>query len=136
MIEYIFFESSLQNSFVEYVKGLGIDYVLQDDPLGLVVAIQEDIDETTEEALETRYAALEQQQIELLMAVQGGLSRIAGLRFELPNGQTRMVPLEADIANRLMAAFSLEEIQSLFATVARSATSSSDEHLCKISAKN
>lgn len=135
MIEYIFFEPALRDSFVEYAKSLGIGCTLQDDPLGLVVAIPEDIDDATEEALEARYEALEQEQVDLLTEEQGGFSQLAGFRFELPDGQSCIVPLETGIANRLLAAFSFEEVQRLFGAVARSAANPSAEHLCKVLAK-
>lgn len=131
MIEYIFFEASLRSAFVEYAEGLGITSTLHDDPMGLVVAIPEDIAEDIEDMLEERYDELQEEQTQLLAEEDGGLKRLAGFRFELPNGQSRMAPVQPDIANRLMAEFSLEEIQALFEAVARSAVSAEENSLCK-----
>ncbi|HUW26814.1 MAG TPA: hypothetical protein VMW07_09870 [Gallionella sp.] len=132
MIEYIFFEVPLRNAFVEYAKSLGIDCTLHDDPMGMIVAIAEDTAEDLEEALEQRYDELQEEQSRLLAEEEGGLRQLAGFRFNLPDGQSRLVPLQPDIANRLMAGFSLDEIQALFEAVARSAMSTAEDHLCKV----
>ena len=42
-----------------------------------------------------------------------------------------MVPLQPDMANRLLAGFSLEEIRALFEAVARSAVSAEENCLRK-----
>ena len=135
MIEYIFFDTTLRDDFVGYAKSLQISCTLQDDPLGFVVAIPEDIEEEVEDALEARYEAIEQEQSKLLAAEEGGFSQLAGFRFDLPDGQSRMVPLEIGIANRLLATFSIEEIQRLFETVARSAVEPAEDRLCQLLAK-
>lgn len=132
MIEYIFFDAALQNKFVEYAASLGVACTLQDDPMGMVVAVAEDIGEDVEDALEERYGQLEKEQSEQLTQEEGGLKRLAGFNYTLPDGQSRMVPLQADIASRLLSVFSIEEIQTLFAAVARSALNQEDKPLCKI----
>jgi len=132
MIEYIFFDANLQNKFVEYAASLGIASTLHDDLMGMVVAIPEDIGEELEDALEERYGQLQEEQSSLLAQVEGGFKRLAGFRYTLPDGQSRMVPLQTDTANRLLSVFSLEEIQALFETVARNALSLEEKSLCKI----
>jgi hypothetical protein len=135
MIEYIFFEAPLRDAFVEYAQSQGLACTLHDDHMGLVVAIPEGIAEELEDALEQRYDELQAEQSQLLAGEEGGLKRLAGFRFELPDGQSRMVPLQTDIANRLLAVFSLEEIQALFEAVARSAVNPPEDHLCKVLAE-
>lgn len=100
--------------------------------MGMVVAVPEDIGEDVEDALEERYGQLEKEQSEQLTQEEGGLKRLAGFNYTLPDGQSRMVPLQADIANRLLSVFSLEEVQALFQTVARSVPNQEDKPLCKI----
>ena len=132
MIEYIFFDASLRDRFVEYAASRGVNCTLQDDSMGMVVAVPEDISGETEDALELRYDELQDAQSDLLAQSEGGLKRLAGFRYNLPDGQSRMVPLQTDMANRLMSAFSLAEIQELFEAVACSALNPNEEHLCKI----
>jgi len=135
MIEYIFFDANLQNKFVEYSASLGISCTLHDDQMGLVVAVPEDIGDDLEDALEERYDELQAEQSRLLTQEEGGLKQLAGFRYNLPDGQSRMAPLETDTANRLLSVFSIEEIQSLFERVARSALSQEEKPLCKLLAE-
>ena len=135
MNEYIFFDANLQNKFVEFATQLGISSTLHDDQMGLVVAIPEDTGEDLEDALEERYDELQAEQSRLLTQQEGGLKQLAGFRYNLPNGQSRMAPLETDTANRLLSIFSIEEIQALFERVARSALSQEEKPLCKLLAE-
>lgn len=132
MFEYIFFDAALRDQFVQYATDLGVTPSLRDDHMGMVVEIPEDISEAQEDAIELRYDELEKQQAELLLGEDGGLKRIAGFNYILPDGQQRMVPLQAEIASRLLAAFTMEEIQSLFSAVANSTLNPGEEHLCKV----
>lgn len=132
MIEYIFFDATLKNKFTEYAASLGIACTLHDDPMGMVVAVPEDIGDDLEDALEERYDQLQDEQSDRLAHEEGGLKRLAGFRYNLPDGQSRMVPLQTDTASRLLSVFSLDEIQALFATVARSALSQEEKSLCQI----
>ena len=131
MFEYIFFDAALRDKFVAHAKNLGVSSTFHDDHMGLVVAISEDIGENAENSLEQLYDELEKEQSALLLQEEGGLKRLAGFYYKLPDGQSRMVPLETDIANRLLTAFTMEEVQTLFETVALSMFEQEDR-LCKI----
>ena len=100
--------------------------------MGLVVAVPEDLADDLVDALEARYDELQDEQADLMSQTEGGLGKLAGFKLVLPDGQTCMVPLQPDMANRLLSCFSLEEIQVLFDTVARSALDPKDSHLCEI----
>lgn len=130
MIEYIFFDAALRDRFIKYTEQRGVPCTALDDSMGLVVAIPEDLPDELMDALEESYDALQKEQSDLV-AQTDGLKRLAGFRFNLPDGQTRMLPLQADMANRLLASFSLEEIHALFDAVARCSLNPNDEHLCK-----
>ena len=132
MLEYIFFDAGLRDEFVAYTRNLGLTCELRDDNMGLVVAVDEEtLNDDLEDQLETRYEQLEKRQAELLAQEEGGLKQLAGFRVNLPDGQSCQVPLPPEMANRLMASFSLEEIQTLLDTVARSALDPL-QNLCKI----
>ncbi len=133
MMEYMFFDTTLRDRFVEHARELGIACTLQGDSMGgLVVGVPEDLPEDKEEAIEAYYEVLQEEQASLVDQSEGGLKKhLAGFRLELPDGQSSMVALQPDIANRLMDCFSLEEIQALFATVARCALHPQDTPLCQ-----
>ncbi len=132
MVEYIFFDAGLRDSFVQYARGKGVDCVLQDDNMGLVVAIPEDLDDELMDVLEARYDELQQDQANLLEEQSGGLKRLAGFRFDLPDGRSCMVPVQTELASRLLTCFSLEEVQALFGAVARSALNPGEDRLCQM----
>jgi len=132
MDEYIFFDTSLRDKFVRQAQELGVEYRLQDDDLGIVVAVPEDLPEATTDALEACYEQLMEEQSQLVDQSEGGLKKhLAGVRLDLPDGRSCMVKLEPDMANRLLSCFSLDEVQALFAAVARGIEAPGDEHLCK-----
>jgi hypothetical protein len=132
MDEYIFFDAGLRDLFVEFAKGQGVVCELRDDNMGLVVAVPEDMPDDLVDTLEVRYDELQDEQSDLMSKMEGGLGRLAGFKLVLPDGQTCMVPLQPDMANRLLSSFSFEEIQVLFDTVARSVLDPKDSHLCEI----
>ncbi len=132
MMEYMFFDASLRDKFVQHVRELGVACTLQDDSMGLIVGVPEDLSDTTEALLEALYEALQEEQASQVDQSEGGLKKhLAGFRLELPDGQSCMVALQPDIANRLLDCFSLEEIQALFATVAKRALDPRDISLCQ-----
>ena len=132
MMEYIFFDANLRDKFVEYAAGLGVLCDSRDDSMGLVVAVPEDLADGLVDELEARYDELQDEQAELISRSEGGFGKLAGFKLVLPDGQTCMVSLQPDMANRLLACFSFEEIQVLFDTVARSALDPKDSHLCEL----
>ena len=132
MDEFIFFDASLRDRFVEHAGKLDVACELRDDTMGLVVAVSEELADDVVDDLEAYYDELQDEQADLMSRTEGGLGKLAGFKLVLPDGQTCMVPLQTDMANRLLACFSLEEIQILFDTVARSALDPGNSHLCQI----
>lgn len=132
MNEYIFFDASLRDKFVVYAKTLGVACELRDDNMGIIAAVPEDIADELFDNLESRYDELQEEQSDLLTQEEGGLKKLAGFQLVLHDGKTCIVPLQPDMAKRLLSCFSFEEIQVLFETVARSALDPRDSHLCEI----
>jgi hypothetical protein len=131
MIEYIFFDIPLRDKFVSYVEKRGVQYTAPEDNMGMVVAIPEDIPERVSDDIEKYYTMLEDEQ-EAQSETEGELNRLAGFNFTLPNGEPRMLPLQIEMANRLLAHFSLDEIQYLLNAVAECTVNPNDDHLCHI----
>ncbi len=131
MFEYIFFDAALRDRFVLRARENGVACQASDDPLGYAVCVPEDLPEEVLEDLEQYYDLLEKEQIDLSRK-RGDLKGLASFSFKLPDGQSRMLPLQTELANRLLASFTLDEIQRLFEDVARCTLGASDEHLCRI----
>lgn len=132
MNEYIFFDARLRDRFAEYAKALGVVYELRDDTLGLIVGVPEDLDDDLVDGLEERYDELQEELADLLAQSEGGLKKLAGFQLVLPGGQTCTVPLQPEVAKRLLSCLSFEEVQELFDTVARSVLEPDDRPLCEI----
>ncbi|MDO8990384.1 MAG: hypothetical protein Q7U91_12215 [Sideroxyarcus sp.] len=131
MIEYIFFDAALRDKFVAFAEQRGVPCTATDDSMGLEVAIPEDLPDELIDELEACYDSLQDEQAELSKD-EGELKRLAGFRFNLPDGQSRMLPLQTEMASRLLASFSLEEIQGLFDAVAACTLNPGDERLCQV----
>lgn len=132
MNEYIFFDNRLRDKFVEHARTLGVECALRDDSMGIIAAVPEDIGDDLADELEAHYDELQEEQSDLLSMSEGGLKKLAGFQLVLPDGQTCTVPLQPDIAKRLLSCFSFEEVQVLFDTVARSALDPNNRPLCEI----
>ena len=117
-MEYMFFDVSLRDSFVAHAQQLNVTCAILDDNMGLLVGVAEDLYDETVESLESCYEELEDKQSALLSQSAGGFRSLAGFQLVLPDGQNCLVPLQPDMANRLFANFTLDEIQALFSTVA------------------
>ena len=131
MIEYIFFDATLRDKFMAYAEQRDVPCTASDDSMGLLVAIPEDIAEDLSDEIEEYYEVLEDEQEELSKA-NGDLNRLAGFNFTLPDGQERMLPLPSEMANRLLANFSMEEIRGLLNATAERTLNANSEPLCKI----
>ncbi|MGB8517955.1 MAG: hypothetical protein WCD45_08705 [Gallionella sp.] len=131
MFEYIFFDAALRDKFVNYAEQRSVPCSASEDEMGMVVSVPEDLPDEVADALEQYYDTLDTEQAELSQA-NGDLKRLAGFRFNLPDGQSRLLPVDTGLANRLMATFSLAEIQELFEAVAHCTLHPNEDRLCKI----
>lgn len=132
MMEYIFFDAALRERFVDFARHMSVACELSDDNLGMLVQVPDGLSDEQMDALEEQYDLLEREQSALLSETEGGFSSLAGFSLVLPDGMTTTVPLQPDVANRLLANFTIDEIQALFSTVASCALDPKEKHLCKI----
>ena len=132
MMEYIFFDANLRDRFTGHAKSLGIAYDTVEDNMGMIIAVSEDLDDGLMDSLEVLYEELQDEQASLMSRTEGGLNSLAGFSLVLPDGTMGMVPLQPEIANRLLSNFTIDEIQALFSTVARCALDPREQHLCEI----
>lgn len=132
MMEYIFFDAGLRDRFVQFSQDLGVACELQEDNMGMVVAVADELDDELMDTLENHYEALQDEQSQMMSQSEGGFKSLAGFSVVLPDGTIGMVPLQPEMANRLLASFSIEEIQLLFSAVARVALDPQEKPLCQI----
>lgn len=131
MLDYIFFDDTLRTAFIEFARAKNIVYVERQDSMGTVVATADDLDEETSDALETRYDELMGTQATLTDRADGDANKhLAVVHITLDDGTPHIVTLEPEMANRLLGAFSVDEIQTLFSHIARSVTGHEEITLC------
>ena len=131
MLEYIFFDSGLLGRFMDYSSQLGVECSQSEDSMGLIVHVPEHLPEDLGLLLERFYDQLLEEQSQLIEGEEGGLVKhAAGIRVTLSDGRPCMVKLEPEMANRLLASFSLDEVQALVVAIARSVESANDDPVC------
>ena len=132
MFEYMFFDEELRQRFVTFTHARGVECALSPDQMGLLAAVPEDIDETVSDELDAYYDELMEEQADRTDALDGDAThQAAGIRVTLSDGRPCMIRLEPALANRLLAAFSLEEMQELVNAIALSVENPEDAPLCK-----
>lgn len=132
MFEYIFFDEELRQRFVSYARTRGIECALLPDTMGLLATTPEDLDEAVYGELDSFYDELMEEQAERADATDGKAThQAAGVRVTLSDGRPCMIRLEPRLANRLLAAFTLEEIQELVGAIALGVENPQDLPLCK-----
>lgn len=132
MFEYMFFDEELRRRFIAFATGEGVPCVAAEDSMGLVARVPEEIPEGVADALDDYYDELMEEQAELVDQADADATRqAAGVRVTLGDGRSCMVRLEPELANRLLAAFSLDEVQGLVQAIARSVENPDDGPVCK-----
>lgn len=137
-MDYVFFSERLRDDFVAYAGGLGVaceeasDPAADDEVAVLLVSVDDDVAEAALDALEHRYDELMDEQSGAMAQEQGWLdSRVAGVSVTLDDGTVRTIRLDPDLANRLLQAFSVEEIHDLVTAVAKSLAGPEEPRLCR-----
>lgn len=130
MMEYIFFNDSISRRFAEFAQVLGIPCQERRDPMGLVVAVPEDLDDYIANRLETYYAMLMDDQADLVEADEPELKHVAGINIALADGRPCTIRIEPAMMGRLMGCLSIDEIHQLATTIARSVENPDDKPLC------
>lgn len=132
MFEYMFFDEELRQRFVAYARSQNVDCTLLPDDMGLLAATPEDLDEAVSDELDRYYDELMEEQADRVDAADGEAThQAAGIRVTLSDGRPCMIKLAPALANRLLSAFTLDEMQELVNEIARSVEAPEDGPICK-----
>jgi len=137
-MDYVFFDERLRDDFVARASELGVactlatDAAADDEVPALLVTVDDEVTPVALEALEERYDELMEEQSCAVAAEAGWLdNRVAGVSVTLADGSVRTIRLDPDLANRLLQAFTVEEIHDLVTAVAKSLAGPEEPRLCK-----
>lgn len=131
-MEYAFFDRGRLDRFFAHAARAGIPMRIIEAGEGVFMAeTPDDLPDEVSGELEDLYQELLQEQS--AAAVAEGLAgrRVAGVPVQLPDGSTRTVRLDPDLANRLLACFDVAEINALVAAVAASLAAPDEPRLCR-----
>lgn len=132
MFEYMFFDQELRQNFIDFAHNQGVSCDASEDSMGLLALVPEDIPDPVSDSLDDYYDDLMEQQAERVdLADSAATHQAAGIRVTLRDGRPCMIRLEPALANPLLAAFSLDEIQALVQAIARSVENPDDGPVCK-----
>jgi hypothetical protein len=132
MFEFMFFDEDLRRQFVSFARSQGVRCDEAEDNMGLVAAIPEDIPDSISDQLDSYYDDLMEQQAERVDQADGAAThQAAGIRVSLRDGRSCMIRLDPKLANQLLAAFTLEEVQTLVQVIASNVENPGDGPICK-----
>ena len=132
MLDYIFFDHKNLGLFVHALKEQGVEYAIQNENMGQVVSLPDDLDSALNEQLDQLYEELLQAQAEEADDENGQLERdVAGLHLTLRDGSPCTVRIEPELIARLLTVISLQELKELGNTIAQAVEQPDDRPLCQ-----
>ena len=134
MLEYVLFAERLRDCLTSWLDDNGIDYRTAVNGEELLVLINEDIDEDTQDRIDEQYDRLLDESARLADAEDDSPDAVhlVGIQFQRQDGTVGMVRITPELANRLHACLDMVELQAFVQTVANAVENRDDRPLCKI----
>lgn len=131
--EYIFFNETLRDRFVQFVSAQSIACQARQDAMeGFLVELPDELDEDVSDAIEAQYRTLMDEQMVMAESKEGWVShQVVGVTITRPDGSPCVVRLPADIARPLLEHFAPEQIHALVLAIAHSLDNPIDGPLCR-----
>ena len=131
MLEYIFFHDEQRKQFIHYLLKQDIPYVEQNDSMGMVVAVPEDMGEETEELVESHYDKLMEDAEELLIG-DGEVAEkdVAAITITLDDGKTIYASVSPNVINRVLCVITTQELNDLVNSIVSSVLNPDERPIC------
>lgn len=131
--EYMFFDETLRDRFVDFTSARGVvSAVRKDEIAGYVVELPDGLTDSLQEEVEDEYDAIMDEQMLLAESDEELVSHhVAGVMVTLADGTTRAVRIPLSIARRLFEHFSPDEIHEIATAIAQSVENPVDGPLCR-----
>lgn len=132
MSEYVLFDETLRDRFVQFVRAQNLSCEVRVDAVaGYVVQVPDGLPEDIEDAIEENYDILMEQQQDMVESAEGSVDRtLMAVEVELADGQSRHICLPALYARRLYEHFTIDEIRDLVTTIAQDAVDPQTGAIC------
>jgi len=134
MLEYVLFAESLRERFTAWLRDNGIACRTAGEEGELLVLIDEDIDEDTQDRVDALYDQLLDESARLADAEDDAPDavHVVGIQFQRGDGTVGMVRITPELANRLHACLDMVELQAFVQTVADAVENRDDRPLCQV----
>ena len=131
MLEYIFFHDEPRKQFIQYLLKQDIPYVEQDDSMGMVVAVPEDLGEEIEELAESHYDKLMEDAEELLIEDGEAAEKdVAAITITLDDGRTIYASVSPNVINRVLGVITTQELNDLVNSIVSSVLNPDERPIC------
>ncbi len=131
MLEYIFFHDEPRKQFIQYLLKQDIPYVEQDDSMGMVVAVPEDLGEEIEELVESHYDKLMEDAEELLIEDGEAAEKdVAAITITLDDGKTVYASVSPNVINRVLGVITTQELNDLVNSIVTSVLNPDERPIC------
>jgi hypothetical protein len=132
MLEYILFHEQSLERFAAWLERRAIPFERREDGMGLLVAIPDDLDDETTEAVEACYEQLLADSEALLEeAGMGPEKHAAALTIRLGDGRTVQAPVPPALLNKVLSAISVHELNQLVEAIVDSIENPDDRPFCR-----
>lgn len=126
MLEYIFFHDEPRKQFLQYIESLDIPHVAQDDTMGMIVAIPEELGEDIEDEIEAHYDKL----MEDAEAGEAAEKDVAAMTISLQSGDTIYASVEPKVLNRILSVITTQELNDLVNSIVSSVETPDERPFC------
>lgn len=134
MLEYIFFNQSVCDKLCRFLAERDVNFDVTSDNGVITVSHDDDLADDLLEHIERYYDELFDEESAIInhpQAMEPSEKDLVGVGTELADGRLIQVRLPADVARRLLAEFSTEEVRQLVNDIAAQVENPIDGPLCK-----
>jgi hypothetical protein len=132
MLEYILFHERSLTQFVAWLEQHAIPFEQRQDEMGLLVAVPDNLDDKTTEAIEMFYEKLLTESEHLL--IEAGLDaekHVAALAIRLRDGRSVHASVPPALLNRVLSAISVQELNQLVEAIVDSIENPDERPFCQ-----
>ena len=133
MLEYVFFEESIRDKFVDFLTRQQVEHQLNSNDELLQVDVTEGLDDELGDAIDECYEELLQETAELLEQGEDALqTNVAGVQVQLADGEICTVRLNPELVGRILGCISMEELRDMVQDVAHWVELKDNSPLCHV----
>jgi hypothetical protein len=132
MFDYIFFREDNRDSFAGYIKDNGLKAELTETHDGMLVSIDEDIDDPLLDKIEEYYDSL-MTECENIIAEEEGDQHLntAGITLNLQDGRSIQTAVDPNIINRMLTVLSMKELGDFVKTIVNAVENPDERPFCQ-----